>query len=626
MPPYLGSCMKRPAPLGRRYYSLSAGRGRGLVISYLAALNRHRAKSGRQLRSYSNLPPPPPPYHYFVHQQQQQQQQQERAAAESRGTWQNPMVVQLHHRGDTALWELMKTLLWFYLLSQLFQITWEWDDKSDGKGKEKSASSDKGSSSSSSSSSSDSFGVGGLLGGLVGKEQVKPVDLSQTAHDIHWSDVHGCDEAKEELKEVVEFLKNPEKFTRLGGKLPKGFLLVGPPGTGKTMLAKAIAKEAGVPFFYASGAQFEEVFVGVGSRRVRDLFTAARAKKPCLVFIDEIDAVGSKRSRFDASHDRATINQLLSEMDGFHSSDSIIVLAATNSPQSLDKALTRPGRFDKLVSVDPPDLKGRTLILEHYLKKVKAAPDLDAKVIARGTNGMVGADLANVVNIATIQAAKLGLENVTQACLEDAKDRVHMGVEQKSRRIPEDERRNTAYHEAGHALVALFTDKAAPLHKATIVPRGQALGVTMQLPPDDQISYSLGQMKARLRVLMGGRIAEETVFGSEAVTSGASNDLEQATQLAKAMVRKYGLSASMGCVDYSFADDPKGVYLSNKTRRKIEEEVKNILDAAYRDATEIIHNKRAILNSIAEGLLVKETLTGTEMRKLAGLPEPEVEK
>eukprot|EP01064_Diplonema_japonicum_P004358 TRINITY_DN12829_c0_g1_i1.p1 TRINITY_DN12829_c0_g1~~TRINITY_DN12829_c0_g1_i1.p1 ORF type:complete len:614 (+),score=163.48 TRINITY_DN12829_c0_g1_i1:57-1898(+) len=608
-------------------------RSKRLLVAYHRAVCKARLRSGKrfyyngqqypyQHRQGPPPPPPPPPgyqqYQYPYAQYPPQHPhspppQGRGSEANEKGSWPNPVVMQVTRSDMQILMDWMRNLVILILLGQIFTI--------------EIIPSPKGSSDSTTDGGKDQVKAEGggsfaSIFGLAKRDAVVPVDLNQVAHSVKWDDILGCDEAKADLVEVTKFLKDPDKFTKLGGKLPKGYLLVGPPGTGKTMLAKAIAKEADVPFFYTSGAQFEEVFVGVGSKRVRELFKAAREKKPCIIFIDEIDAVGTKRSKLDASHDRATINQLLSEMDGFNSSDSIIVIAATNSPKTLDKALTRPGRLDRMVSVDPPDLKGRVQILEHYLKKVKAG-NIDVKQIARGTTGMTGADLSNIVNIATLSAAKMGLDDVTSGCLEEAKDRVSMGMEHRSRKIPEHERKNTAYHEAGHALVAMFTDKAASLHKATIIPRGQALGLTVQLPPDDQISTSLAQMNARLRVLMGGRIAEQVVFGEKEVTSGASNDLEQATMLARAMVRKYGLSSSMGCVDYSFADDPNGVFLSNDTKNKIEREVKTLIDKAHQDALATIETNRSVLNAIAEGLLENDTLTGAEMRKMANLPEPE---
>ncbi|KAJ9460845.1 ATP-dependent zinc metalloprotease FTSH 5 [Diplonema papillatum] len=554
-----------------------------------------------------------------------EQERQAPGAESEPGSWRNPVVVQVREEPSSSFWwNLLLALLLCRLFVQ-FEIG-SGEERPEGKASDKpSAKADGASAAAPQKRPADdslSAGVSSLLSGYIDRDKIKPVDLNASGHNVSWDDVLGCDEAKNELMEVMHFLKNPDKFTRLGGKLPKGYLLVGPPGTGKTMLAKAIAKETKVPFFYASGSQFDEVFVGVGSKRVRELFEAARQNKPCLIFIDEIDAVGSKRSKHDASHDRATINQLLSEMDGFNSSDGIVVIAATNSPQTLDKALTRPGRLDRSVSVGPPDLKGRVQLLEHYLKKVKAGT-FSATTIARGTSGMTGADLANVVNIATISAAKKGLEHVTLDCLEDAKDRVSMGLEHKNRRVPEHERQNTAFHEAGHALVAMLSPKSPPLHKATIIPRGQSLGVTVQLPADDQVSMSLAEMKDRLRVLMGGRIAEQIVFGHDEVTTGASNDLEQATKLARVMVRKYGLSSTMGCVDYSFTDDPEGIFLSNATKKKIDQAVRGIVDQAHAEALSHLTKNRDILNKIAEGLLKNDTLTGAEMRKMAGVPEPE---
>ena len=400
--------------------------------------------------------------------------------------------------------------------------------------------------------------------------EVKPTDL--TNFTVTFSEVLGCDEAKEELEEVVDFLKNPSKYTRLGGKLPKGALLVGPPGTGKTMLAKAIAKEAGVPFFYMSGAEFDEVFVGVGSRRVRELFEAAKKNTPSLIFIDELDAIGSKRSTKDSSYHRMTLNQMLSEMDGFLSSDEVIVIGATNTPKTLDPALTRPGRLDRIITVDPPDIKGREAIIKMYLDKVKKSPDISAFTIAKGLPGFCGADLKNVVNIAALRAAMQNKKQVSEEDLEYARDRVSMGAENRSKIIPEKERRITAWHEAGHALTALLSKGSDPVHKATIVPRGGGiLGLVLQYPEEDRYSQSREMMEARLKVCLAGRAAEELLLGHSDVTSGAASDFQQATSLARTMVRQYGMDEKgVGVVDYSTTMTLEGRYLSEETKQKIE--------------------------------------------------------
>uniref|UniRef100_A0A7R9VRD6 AAA+ ATPase domain-containing protein n=1 Tax=Chlamydomonas euryale TaxID=1486919 RepID=A0A7R9VRD6_9CHLO len=415
---------------------------------------------------------------------------------------------------------------------------------------------------------------GGLTKGLLANPDLKP----QHATNTKFVDVMGVDEAKHELMEVVEFLKDPAKFTALGGKLPRGVLLVGPPGTGKTLLARAIAGEAGVPFFYTSGSEFEEVFVGVGARRVRDLFAAAKKHSPCIVFIDEIDAIGGNRNPKDQQYMRMTLNQLLVELDGFKASEGVIVVAATNFPEVLDKALIRPGRFDRHVVVPNPDVEGRRQILERHFNDIPRAADVDLKVIARATPGFSGADLANLINVAALQAAKTGSKTVDMSSLEYARDRIMMGAERKSAVISEKNRRLTAYHEGGHALVAMFTPGADPVHKATIVPRGMALGMVSQLPEEDATSISRKQMLARLDVCMGGRVAEELIFGDDDVTSGASSDLKQATSLARAMVTKYGMSDKVGHVSLDYEDD--GRSMSSETRAAIEAEVRTILQVS----------------------------------------------
>ena len=456
--------------------------------------------------------------------------------------------------------------------------------------------------------------------------------LTEKHGKVTFDDVAGVDEAKEELKEIVEFLKDPQKFQRLGGKIPKGALLVGPPGTGKTLLARAVAGEAGVPFFTISGSDFVEMFVGVGASRVRDMFEQAKKNAPCIIFIDEIDAVGRHRGAgLGGGNDEReqTLNQLLVEMDGFESNEGIIILAATNRPDVLDPALLRPGRFDRQIVVPNPDIKGREQILRVHMRNVPLAPDVDVKVLARGTPGFSGADLANLVNEAALLAARKNRRLVTMEDFEEAKDKVMMGPERKSMAMSEEEKKLTAYHEAGHAIVALNVPDADPVHKATIIPRGRALGMVMQLPEEDRYSMRYRQMKSRLAIMMGGRVAEEIVFGEENVTSGAQSDIDQATRLARAMVTRWGFSKELGLVAYE--DNQEEVFLgmaiaqrkniSEATAQKIDAEIRRIVDEAYETARKILTEKRQDLETLAQGLLEYETLTGEEIKDLlAGKP------
>ena len=464
---------------------------------------------------------------------------------------------------------------------------------------------------------------GGARGAMgFGKSKAKM--LTENRNRVTFEDVAGVDEAKEELSEIVDFLKDPGKFQRLGGKIPKGALMVGPPGTGKTLLGRAVAGEAGVPFFYISGSDFVEMFVGVGASRVRDMFEQAKKNSPCIIFIDEIDAVGRHRGAgLGGGNDEReqTLNQLLVEMDGFDPSDAIIVIASTNRPDVLDPALLRPGRFDRQVVVGNPDVNGRERILRVHMRNVPLAADVDIRTIARGTPGFSGADLANLVNEAALMAARKDRKMVTQRDFEDAKDRVMMGAERKSMAMTDDEKRLTAYHEGGHALVALSVPASDPVHKATIIPRGRALGMVMQLPERDQLSMSFQQMTSRLTILMGGRLAEEIIFGREKITSGASSDIDQATRLARAMVTKWGFSDRLGVVSYGENQDEvflghsvsRTQNVSEETARIIDEEVKRLVQAGYDEAKRILTERIDDLHKLAKALLEYETLTGDEI-------------
>jgi len=460
--------------------------------------------------------------------------------------------------------------------------------------------------------------------GAMGFGKSKARLLTENKNRVTFEDVAGVEEAKEEVVEIVDFLKDPQKFQRLGGKIPKGALLIGPPGTGKTLLARAIAGEAGVPFFTISGSDFVEMFVGVGASRVRDMFEQAKKNAPCIIFIDEIDAVGRHRGAgLGGGNDEReqTLNQLLVEMDGFEANEGIILIAATNRPDVLDPALLRPGRFDRQVVVPNPDINGRERILRVHMKNVPLAADVDVKVIARGTPGFSGADLANLVNEAALLAARKNRRMVTMRDFEDAKDKVMMGAERRSMVMTEDEKKLTAYHEGGHALVALSVPATDPVHKATIIPRGRALGMVMQLPERDKFSMSYEQMTSRLAILFGGRVAEEIIFGKEKITSGASSDISQATKLARAMVTKWGFSERLGSVEYG--ENQEEVFLghsvarnqnvSEETARIIDEEVRRLVEAGESEARRILNEKLEDLHTLAKALLEYETLTGDEI-------------
>ncbi len=474
--------------------------------------------------------------------------------------------------------------------------------------------------------------------GAMGFGKSRAKMLTEKQGKVTFDDVAGIDEARAELTEIVEFLKDPSKFARLGGKIPKGALLVGSPGTGKTLLARAIAGEAGVPFFTISGSDFVEMFVGVGASRVRDMFEQAKKSAPCIVFIDEIDAVGRHRGAGlgNGNDEREqTLNQLLVEMDGFEANEGIIIVAATNRPDVLDPALLRPGRFDRQVVVPRPDIEGRIKILEVHMKKVPLALDVDARVIARGTPGFSGADLANLVNEAALMAARKGKRLVAMAEFEEAKDKVMMGAERRSMVMTEDEKRMTAYHEAGHAIVSVHEPASDPIHKATIIPRGRALGMVMRLPERDSYSYHRDKMYANLAVAMGGRVAEEIIFGYDKVSSGASGDIQMATGLARDMVTKWGMSDKVGPVEYA---QPEGeTYLgysasqparmSNKTAELIDSEIKSIVQGGLKRAQEVLTKHLDQLHTLAQALLEYETLSGDEIKKLIagediGRPDP----
>ena len=465
-------------------------------------------------------------------------------------------------------------------------------------------------------------------GGAMGFGKSKAKLLTERSGRVTFDDVAGIEEAREELQEIVEFLKDPAKFSRLGGSIPKGALLVGSPGTGKTLLARAIAGEAGVPFFTISGSDFVEMFVGVGASRVRDMFEQAKKNAPCIVFIDEIDAVGRHRGAGlgNGNDEREqTLNQLLVEMDGFEANEGIIIIAATNRPDVLDPALLRPGRFDRQVVVPRPDIEGRIKILGVHTRNKPLAPDVDLRTIARGTPGFSGADLQNLCNEAALIAARRAKRLIAMAEFEDAKDKVMMGTERRSMVMTDDEKRMTAYHEAGHALVALHEPASDPIHKATIIPRGRALGMVMRLPERDNYSYHRDKMHANMAVAMGGRVAEEVIFGYDKVSSGASSDIQYATQLARDMVTQWGMSDALGPLQY---EQPQGetflgysqsqrVHMSDETAKLIDTEIRNLVDAGYARAQKLLTDHGDQLENIAQALLEFETLSGDEVKRVA---------
>jgi cell division protease FtsH len=466
---------------------------------------------------------------------------------------------------------------------------------------------------------------GGGRGGAMGFGKSKAKLLTEKHGRVTFDEVAGIDEAKDELEEIVEFLRNPQKFSRLGGKIPKGALLVGPPGTGKTLLARAIAGEAGVPFFTISGSDFVEMFVGVGASRVRDMFEQAKKNAPCIVFIDEIDAVGRSRGAgYGGGNDEReqTLNQLLVEMDGFEANEGIIIVAATNRPDVLDPALLRPGRFDRQVQVPNPDIKGREKILGVHARKVPLGPDVDLRIIARGTPGFSGADLANLVNESALMAARVGRRFVTMEDFENAKDKVMMGAERRSMVMTEEEKALTAYHEAGHAVVGLNVPQHDPIHKATIIPRGRALGLVMSLPERDQLSVTYTKYKSKIAMAMGGKVAEELKFGKENVTSGATSDIQQVTRIARAMVTQFGFAEELGHVDYANEQQSYlgayggGTNHSQETQKIIDQKVKELIDEGYQTAKRILTEKREEWERLAQGLLEYETLTGPEIVKV----------
>ncbi|MBQ4825374.1 MULTISPECIES: ATP-dependent zinc metalloprotease FtsH [unclassified Leisingera] len=472
---------------------------------------------------------------------------------------------------------------------------------------------------------------GGGKGGAMGFGKSKAKMLTEKHGRVTFDDVAGIDEAKEELEEIVEFLRNPQKFSRLGGKIPKGALLVGPPGTGKTLLARAIAGEAGVPFFTISGSDFVEMFVGVGASRVRDMFEQAKKNAPCIVFIDEIDAVGRHRGAgYGGGNDEReqTLNQLLVEMDGFEANEGVIILAATNRKDVLDPALLRPGRFDRNVTVGNPDIKGREKILGVHARKTPLGPDVDLRIIARGTPGFSGADLANLVNEAALMAARVGRRFVTMEDFESAKDKVMMGAERRSMVLTQDQKEKTAYHEAGHAVVGHILPECDPVYKATIIPRGGALGMVVSLPEMDRLNWHRDECQQKLAMTMAGKAAEVIKYGEDHVSNGPAGDIQQASQLARAMVMRWGMSDKVGNIDYAeahegYSGNTAGFSVSANTKEMIEEEVKSFIQAGYDRAFQILTDHHDEWERLAQGLLEYETLTGEEIKRVMNGEPPQ---
>jgi cell division protease FtsH len=474
---------------------------------------------------------------------------------------------------------------------------------------------------------------GGGKGGAMGFGKSKAKMLTEKHGRVTFDDVAGIDEAKEELEEIVEFLRNPQKFSRLGGKIPKGALLVGPPGTGKTLLARAIAGEAGVPFFTISGSDFVEMFVGVGASRVRDMFEQAKKNAPCIVFIDEIDAVGRHRGAgYGGGNDEReqTLNQLLVEMDGFEANEGVIILAATNRKDVLDPALLRPGRFDRQVTVGNPDIKGREKILGVHARKTPLGPDVDLRIIARGTPGFSGADLANLVNEAALMAARVGRRFLTMEDFENAKDKVMMGAERRSMVLTTEQKEKTAYHEAGHAVVGMALPECDPVYKATIIPRGGALGMVVSLPEIDRLNWHKSECEQKLAMTMAGKAAEILKWGEDAVSNGPAGDIQQASALARAMVLRWGMSDKVGNIDYAeahegYSGQTPGFSVSAHTKELIEEEVKRFIEEAYKRAYSILEEKKEEWERLAQGLLEYETLTGDEIKRVMAGDPPHID-